>query len=101
MLVEDGGTDGFDAILHPEIVAVVGQCGSCGVVVKPRDNPADAAALRSFNGAYLLESDFPDAYAVFCIRICFIQFLDMESLEVDRFLLNGRCRSRFGCKWFS
>ena len=55
-------------------------------------NRADAAAFRSGLGAYLIESNFPHAYAVFCLRICFIHILDMKALEIDRFLLSGRRR---------
>ena len=90
MLVEDRRTDGSDAVLHHKIVAIIGQCVSRGVVVKPRHNPADAAAFRSGLGAYLIESNFRDAYAVFCLRICFIQILDMKALEIDRLLLKRR-----------
>jgi len=73
-------------LMHPAplIVSVVGQCVSRGVVVKSRDDRADAAAFRSSLGAYLIESNFLHAYSVFCFWICFIQFLDMKSLEVDR-----------------
>src|ERR1700728_2189368 len=89
MLIEDRRTDRSDAILHHQIVAVVSQCVSRGVVVEPRDDRADAAAFRSSLGAYLIEPNLLKAYAVFCFWICLIQFLDMKSLEVDRLFLNG------------
>src|ERR1035438_3496316 len=101
MLVEDRRTDSSDAILHHKIVAVVGQCVSRGVVVKSRRNPADAAAFRSSLGAYLIESNFLHAYSVFCFWICFIDFLDMKALEIDRLLLSSRRHHSPGYKWFS
>ncbi len=97
MLVEDRRADGSDAVLHHKIVAVVGQCVSRGVVVKSRHDRADAAALHSRLGAYLIESNLRDAYAVFCLRICFIQILNMKALEIDRLLRNGRRRR--GSQW--
>src|SRR5580698_10635879 len=90
MLLEDRGAGPSDAVLHHKIVAVVGQCESRGVVVKPRHNPADAAAFRSRLGAYLIESNFRNAYAVFCLRIRLVQILDVKTLEIDRLLLNRR-----------
>src|SRR3984885_16009650 len=101
MLVEDRRTDGSDAVLHHEIVAVVGQCVSRRVVVQSRNNRADAAAFRSGLGVYLIESNFRKGYAVLCLRIRFVQFLDTEALETDRFFLDGpRCRGN-ECNRFS
>src|SRR5258708_6229734 len=101
MLVKHRRADGSDAILHHEIVAIVGQCVGGGVVVKARLNLADAGALCSRLGAYLIESNFLHAYAFFCLRIFLIQFVDMKSLEVDWFSLNGGRRRSPECEWLS
>src|SRR5271168_4057462 len=83
------------------MVAIVCQCVNRGVIVKARDDLAGAAALCARLGAYLIKSNFLHMYAVFCLRICFIQFLDMKLLEVDRFLLNRGRRRSLQWKWFS
>src|SRR5471030_1292542 len=101
MLVENCRTDSSDAILRHQIIPVGGQSVSRGVVVKSRDDRTDAAAFRSSFGTYLIESNFLRAYAVFCLRICLIQFLDKKSLEVDRLFLNGGRRRSPQCRWFA
>ena len=55
MLVEDRRADRSDAILNDQIIAVVGQCVSRGVVVKSRDDRADTAAVRSGFGTCFLD----------------------------------------------
>src|SRR5271167_3161110 len=101
MLVEDRRTDGSDAILHREIVAIVGQCISQGAVVESRHNRTEAAAFCSSHGAYLIESNFLHAYATFCFGIFFVQFIDMKSLKVDWFLLNSGRRRSSQYNWLS
>src|SRR5579863_10445850 len=91
MLIEYRRTDARNAVLHHEIVAVVGQ-GVRRVIVKPRHYFAEAAAFSAGLGADLTEANFCDAYAVFCLWIGFIQILDMETLEIERLLRNDRRR---------
>src|SRR5271154_1054509 len=101
MLVEDRRTDRSDAILYHQIIPVVGQSVSRGVVVQARDDRADAAAFRSSLDVYLIESNFSRAYAFFRFGICFIQFLNMKLLEINRLSLNGGRRRSHRRKGFA